>query len=87
MFFKLELENREDTFNKRFSDEYAAASSTASPLRVLRDDNVKRSIERKKPTGSTARRKMRGKAGSASCKGASRKKKVAASGKLPKIAK
>mmetsp|Transcript_32368 Transcript_32368/g.61934 ORF Transcript_32368/g.61934 Transcript_32368/m.61934 type:complete len:96 (-) Transcript_32368:95-382(-) len=80
LYFKRELENREDNFNKRFSSVGDIASS--SPLRVIQNDNAKSKVEQAKRGNATARRKVRGKAA-----GGSRKKKAAASAKLPKVVK
>jgi len=80
LYFKRELENREDNFNKRFSSVGDIASG--SPLRVIQNDNAKSKVEQAKRGNATARRKVRGRAA-----GGSRKKKAAASAKLPKVAK
>lgn len=90
MYFKRELENREESFTKRFvSGDAARGRQNGSPLRALQTDNAKPTKTKKKKGGSdgaATTKKVRGKVGGGA---GARKKKSAASSqkKLPKIAK
>ena len=90
MYFKRELENREESFTKRFVSGDARGRQNGSPLRALQTDNAKPTKTKKKKGGSdgaaATTKKVRGKVGGGA---GARKKKSAASSqkKLPKIAK
>lgn len=74
LYFKRELENRDENFNKRFSND-------GTPLRVTNDNSKP---TKKKSVASTTRRKDRGKVGAGTRK---KKSSTSSSSKLPKIAK
>jgi len=85
MYFKRELENREESYNKHFSGKDGNEAVIAAPLRVSQSSN---NAAKTKQEAKPARRKK--KASTSSSKdqaGGTRKKRSAAtsSTKLPKI--
>ena len=75
LHFKRELENRESTWNKRFTTNSGGRTPSSNPLRV-QDDNATTAKQSK-----TARKKVRGKTAGTT----TRKKKGPIKTKLPKI--
>ena len=81
LHFKRELENRESTWNKRFTANSGNRTASSNPLRV-KDDNAATTKQSK-----TTRKKVRGKTAAAGSAGTTtvRKKKGPIKTKLPKI--
>ena len=79
LHFKRELENRESTWNKRFTANSGNRTASSNPLRV-QDDNAA-------TASKTTRKKVRGKTAAAGSAGTTtvRKKKGPIKTKLPKI--
>ena len=80
LHFKRELENRESTWNKRFTANSGNRTASSNPLRV-QDDNAATKQSK------TTRKKVRGKTAAAGSAGTTtvRKKKGPIKTKLPKI--